>query len=428
MVLFTSLVVGFVKAQVTAFQKNAMIDSTIKTLNEQYIFPEVAKQIESFLHNQQQDKVYDTITSGDVFAQKLSDDLKSVSKDKHLNVGYSPEVIPYEAPGDMMTIPEKEKLSYSNMLRHVNYGIRKTEVLKGNIGYMDIDFFCDPVFAGDTYAAMMNYFAHTEALIIDLRKCSGSRSPEALPFFCSYFFENPVHLNDVYFRKTDTYRQWWTYSYVPGKKYLNKPVYILTSNSTFSGGEELAYDFKNLKRATVIGQRTGGGANPGGFMRITDHFVLFVPFGRAINPITKTNWEEVGVEPDTVIHTSLALFKAQQLAMQHSIKTTDEEVWRNALQDWVKELEQNQPLIKTVTFELKGYATAKEVFVTGSFNDWNAKELKMQRKGDAWITTAQAAVGRHSYKFVVDGSYITDPGNKLTEKDREFVNSVKIVE
>jgi hypothetical protein len=428
--LFSCMIYTFINAQITAQQKNEMIDSTIKALNERYIFPDVAKQIESFLRKQQALKAYDSITNGEVFAQQLSNELKTISKDKHLNVGYSAEVIPSQPEADPMNmaVPAAEKDQYGKWLKHMNYGIRKIEILKGNIGYMDIDFFCDPEFAGESYAAMMSYFAHTDALIIDLRKCGGSRSPDAIPFICSYFFENPVHLNDTYFRKTDSYKQSWTYSFVPGKKYLDKPIYILTSNGTFSGAEELAYDLKNLKRATIIGQRTGGGANPGGFIKMTDHFVLFVPFGRAVNPITKTNWEEAGVEPDTVINTRLALYKAQQLAMLHSISITDEAEWKNGLQEWLGELEQNKPILKTVTFELKGYDKARDVYVTGSFNDWNARDVKMQRKGNEWIGTTEAEPGKTSYKFIVDGNYITDPENAKTEKDGENVNSIKLIE
>jgi hypothetical protein len=428
-VMFGCMIYSFSNAQLTAQQKNEMIDTTIKALNERYIFPDVAKQIEIHLRKQQQLKVYDTITNGDVFAQKLSIDLKAVSKDKHLNVAYSAEIVPPQPEIDLMNmhVPASEKDGYGKWLKHMNYGIRKIDILKGNIGYMDIDFLCDPEFAGDTYAAMMNYFAQTEALIIDLRQCSGSRSPDAIPFICSYFFENPVHLNDIYFRKADSYKQSWTYSYVPGKKYLNKPIYILTSNSTFSGGEELAYDLKNLKRATIIGQHTGGGANPGGFLKMTDHFLMFVPFGRAINPVTKTNWEEVGVQPDTIINTRLALYKAQQLAMTHSINTTDEAEWKNGLQDWLKELEQNKPVFKTVTFELKGFDKAKEVYVTGSFDDWSSTEVKMERQVNTWIATTEAELGKITYKFIVDGNYITDPGNQQTERNGEFINSVRVV-
>jgi len=417
-------------AQLTTQQKNEMIDSTVKALNERYIFPDVARQMETYLRKQQQLNIYDTITNGDVFAQKLSDDLKAVSKDKHLNVAWSAEVIPPQPEIDLMnmTVPAAQKDGYGKWLKHMNYGVRKIEVLKGNIGYIDIDFFCDPAFAGDTYAAMMNYVAHTDALIIDLRKCGGSRSPDAIPFICSYFFENPVHLNDIYFRKTDSYKQSWTYSYVPGKKYLDKPIYILTSNSTFSGAEELAYDLKNLKRATIIGQRTGGGANPGGFIKMTDHFALFVPLGRAINPITKTNWEEVGVEPDTIINTKLALYKAQQLAMLHSLSTTDEVEWKNGLQDWLKELEQNKPVLKPVTFELNGFDKATEIYVTGSFNDWKAQEVKLERKGNVWTGTTDTEPGKISYKFIVDGNYITDPANPQTEKDGENLNSIKVIQ
>lgn len=415
-------------AQLTSLEKNEMIDSTIRILNDNYIFPEVAQKIEKYLRVRQQQHVYENILDGNTFAQSLSNDLKLISKDKHLNVVYSEETIPYEPERDLMTIPEKEKQGYARMLKHVNYGIRKIDVLKGNIGYIDVDFFCAPEFAGDTYTGMMNYLAHTDALIIDLRNCSGSRSPDAVPFICSYFFQNPVHLNDIYFRKGDSCKQSWTYSYVPGQKYLNKPIYILTSGSTFSGAEELAYDLKNLKRATIIGRQTGGGANPGGFMRATEHFSLFVPIGRAFNPITKSNWEEVGVAPDTVINTKLALYKAQELALERGISTSDEEPWKNALTDWLSELQHNKPVLKFVSFALKGYDTAKDVYVTGSFNDWDPREVKMQRQGNKWTANTLAEPGKISYKFIVDGDYITDPANPDTESDRNYINSVKTVE
>jgi C-terminal processing protease CtpA/Prc len=117
---------------------------------------------------------------------------------------------------------------------------------------------------------------------------------------CSYFFAagQPRHLNDIYTRKTDKTQQFWTLPYLPGKRYVNKDVYILTSKRTFSGAEEFTYNLKNLQRATVVGETTGGGAHPTSGERINNHFMIGVPFARAINPITKTNWEGAGVTPD----------------------------------------------------------------------------------------------------------------------------------
>ncbi|TSD64639.1 hypothetical protein FFF34_012080 [Inquilinus sp. KBS0705] len=412
----------------TANQKNETIDSIITTINNRYVFKDVAKKIEIYLRGRQSKNAYGKITNGAEFAQTLTTDLQTAGNDKHLRAGYFAEELPVEKERELMSIPAEERDGLSNMLQHTNYGINKIDVLKGNIGYIDIGVFVSPEFAGDTYAAMMNYVAHTDALIIDLRKCGGSMSPDAIPFICSYFFESPVHLNDIYYRKGDKLTQSWTYAYVPGKKYLNKPIYVLTSGATFSGAEELAYDLQNLKRATIIGQTTGGGANPGGDIRINSHFRLFVPVGRAINPITKTNWERVGVKPDIIMNTKLALFRAQQLAMESTIKTTNEQQWKDGLTWFLKELNDNQPKFKPLTFELKGFDKAKEVYVAGSFNDWSAQATKLQRVGNKWIANTESEPGKITYKFIVDGQWITDPDNNQTQVNGPNTDSVKILE
>ncbi len=96
----------------------------------------------------------------------------------------------------------------------------------------------------------------------------------------------------------------------------SKPLYVLTSHDTFSGGEEFCYNLKNLKRATLIGETTGGGAHPVSGHRIDDHFMIGVPFARAINPVSKTNWEGTGVEPDIKVPATDALTTAQKLAQE----------------------------------------------------------------------------------------------------------------
>lgn len=409
-------------------QKAQTIDSIIKVVNDRYVFPNVAKKIEQHLRAQQAKKAYSKINDGKQFAAALTNDLQAAGHDKHLRAEYFAEELPVEKEHELMSIPAEQREGISNMLQHTNYGINKVDVLKGNIGYLDIGMFVSPEFAGDTYAAMMNYVAHTDALIIDLRKCGGSMSPDAIPFICSYFFESPVHLNDIYYRKGDKLTQSWTYSYVPGKKYLNKPIYVLISHATFSGAEEMAYDLQNLKRATLIGQTTGGGANPGGDIRVTNHFRVFVPIGRAISPITKTNWEGLGVKPDTVINTKLALYKAQQMAMQATINTTKEKEWKDALVEWLKELNNNKPKFKQVTFELKGYENAKDVFVAGSFNDWSTSEGRMERKGDKWVINTESEPGKITYKFIVDGQWITDPANHLTQTNGPNTDSVRMLD
>lgn len=426
LIIFCSLFLSTVQAQLTQQQKAETVDSLVKLMNERYTFPETAKQIEQFLRKQQAADVYNSISNGDEFAAKLTADVRSICNDKHVTIRYSAQALPVER-GNIMKISEEEKKGYVEFLRLENYGVTKLEVLKGNIGYIDFKFLCGIEYAGDFYAAMMNYVQHTDALIIDFRKCGGAMSDNVIPFLCSYFFADKTHLNDLYWREGNFTQQTWTQVVVPGKKYLNKPVYILTSNRTFSGAEEMAYDLKNLKRATIIGEVTGGGANPGGSVNITAHFNMFLPVGKAVNPITKTNWEGVGVQPDTLIESRLALYKAHMLAMQHGLQTTTNPQWKDELKRLMAIVEKEKPQFVKVSFRLKGYANASNVFVAGGFNHWSATSVKMKRQGNEWIAETVAEPGKHLYKFIVDGQWITDPGNKELEEENGYMNSVIVV-
>ena len=427
LVIFLLITFHTVTAQVTKEQKTEAIDSLIKLMNERYIFPETAKQIELHLRKQQIKKAYDTISSAETFAAKLTADIRSICNDKHVTIRYSAEPLNVSRGNNFMQISEEERKGYAEFLRLENYGVKKLEVLKGNIGYIDFKFLCGTEYAGDFYAAMMNYVQHTDALIIDFRQCGGAMSDNVIPFLCSYFFADKTHLNNLYWRDGDFTQQSWTQVVVPGKKYLNKPIYILTSGRTFSGAEEMAYDLKNLKRATIIGEVTGGGANPGGSVNLTKHFNMFLPVGRAINPITKTNWEGVGVQPDSLIMPRLALQKAHVLAMQNSLNTSTDQGWKDELKRLIAQVENETPVFTKVVFRLKGYANAKEVSVAGSFNNWSASSAKMKRQGDEWIVETIAEPGKHMYKFVIDGQWIIDPANKETEMENGYQNSVVVI-
>ncbi len=427
LVIFLLSALNHVTAQISKEQKSEAIDSVIKLMNERYIFPETAKKIEVHLRKQQAKKAYDTITSAEVFAATLTTDIRSICNDKHVTIRYSAEPLTVDRGKNMMQIPEEERKAFSEFLRFENYGVRKIDILKGNIGYIDFKFMCGTEYAGDFYAAMMNYINHTDALIIDFRRSNGAMSDNVIPFLCSYFFADKTHLNNLYWRDGDITQQSWTQVVVPGKKYLNKPIYVLTSGSTFSGAEEMAYDLKNLKRATLIGEVTGGGANPGGSVNLTEHFGMFLPVGRAINPITKTNWEGVGVQPDTLIMSKLALQKAHVLAMKHSFANSTDQGWKDELTRLIAQVEKETPVFTKVIFRLKGYANAKNVSVAGSFNDWSPSSAKMKRQGDEWIIETVAEPGKHMYKFVIDGQWIVDPANKETATENGYENSVVIV-
>ena len=187
------------------------------------------------------------------------------------------------------------------------------EILEGNIGYLKFDFFADPDECGPTAIAAMNFLAHVDAIIFDLRE-NGGGDPRMVAFVSTYLFDNPTHLNDLYDRKKDETTQYWTLPYVPGTRLADTPAFVLTSKGTFSGAEEFTYNLKNLKRATIIGETTGGGAHPVSGHRIDDHFMIGVPFARAVNPISKTNWEGTGVAPDVEAKAADALDVAKKMA------------------------------------------------------------------------------------------------------------------
>ena len=405
-------------------ERTATIKQVTTLLNQQYIFPDIAKKMGDYISKKEKAGKYKHL-SGDALAAELTKDLRSISHDKHLRIAYFADSLP-DVPEEVTMQPsEEQKAGLAVYLRNINYGISDIKVMNGNIGYINFSVFCVPEFAGDTYAAAMNYLAHTDALIIDLRNCGGSTSPNAIPFICSYLFNEPTHLNDIYWRKDNKTIQSWTYAYVTGKKYLNKPVYVLTSSGSFSGAEEFAYDLQNLKRATIIGETTGGGANPGGDIRVNDHFTMFTPVGRAISPVTGTNWEGVGVKPDVQVNQTLALHRAQELAYAELLKNPSDPQWGAELQRLYTLHKDNAPKMRTIIFKLKGYDDAKQVNVAGSFNNWNSERAIMQRQNGAWVYTTEAPEGKVSYKFIVDGRWMPDPANPETEGTGDLTNSIK---
>ena len=200
-----------------------------------------------------------------------------------------------------------------------NCGFEKVERLDNNIGYVKFNYFGPPEVCGTTASAAMNFLGNVDAVIFDLRS-NGGGDPKMVAYLSSYLFNERTHLNDLWERKTNKTTQYWTRPDVPGKKLAGKPVYVLTSKGTFSGAEEFSYNLKNLKRGTIVGETTGGGAHPTDGHRVEDHFLVAVPFARAVSPITKTNWEGKGVEPDIKVPSAQALDKAKMLAIEQLTK------------------------------------------------------------------------------------------------------------
>lgn len=153
-------------------------------------------------------------------------------------------------------------------------------------------------------------------------------------------------MNDLYWRKGDRTDEFWTKPESAKLKFPSKDIYVLTSNYTFSGAEEFSFNLKNLKRATIIGETTGGGAHPGGMVRLHDHFSAFVPVGRAINPISKTNWEGTGVEPDIKVPKEQALKTAYLMALNKSIANIKDEQVLNGVKGLIEQTQKELDELK----------------------------------------------------------------------------------
>jgi retinol-binding protein 3 len=326
--------------------KTQVISNLLKDLSENYVFPEMAKKMADDIRARQAKNEYEKLTSSQKFAQKLTEDLQSISKDKHLRVRYSDRVIPVRTERSEPTAEEKaENLLY---LKRINFGFEKLERLPGNVGYINLRGFVNAEDAGaaETVAAAMKFLAHAEVLIFDLRQ-NGGGDPEMVALISSYLFgDKPVHLNSLYWRAGDKTDEFWTKPNLAGNKFTDKEIYVLTSNRTFSAAEEFSYNLKSLKRATIVGESTGGGAHPGDSFRLSDHFGAFISTGRAINPITKTNWEGTGVEPDTKVPQDQALKTAHLAAVSNLLKNTDNEDLKNGLKRVIEETQKELDELK----------------------------------------------------------------------------------
>jgi retinol-binding protein 3 len=317
----------------------SLVNVLSKELNEGYVFAETAKKMETDIKGRLKNKEYDAITSSRAFAERLTADLQAISRDKHLRVRFSYETLP--ARRDRREPTAEEIARNQSFMKRVNYGFDRAERMDGNIGYIELRGFFDPEGGAATVAAAMSMIANTDALIFDLRQ-NGGGDPRMVALVCSYLFgDKRVHLNDLYFRPADKTEEFWTNPSVPGKKFVDKDVYVLTSSRTFSGGEEFANNLKVLKRATIVGETTGGGANPGGMVRLNDHFGVFVPTGRAINPITKTNWEGTGVEPDVKVPKDHALKTAYLMALKKSFASQSDANLKTQLQELIDETQKS---------------------------------------------------------------------------------------
>jgi len=301
-----------------------IVQDLCEKLKATYVFPDIAEKICDGLQKHLEEGDYSDITEGRFFAYALTVHMQEVCQDEHLWVKWHPDPLP-DQEGSLSQ--NQEWMDEQRLEAELdNYGMYKVERLPGNVGYIEIRQFHKAEWGGSAAVAAMNFLENTGALIIDLRNCLGGY-PGMVVLISSYLFgEETVHLNSIYWHDEDKTQQYWTMPYIPGKRFYDKPVYVLISKVTFSGGEEFAYNLKSRQRATLVGEKTGGGAHPGASYRLQSHFEVFIPVGRAINPITNENWEGSGVLPDVDVSQEQALKVAFRLALKSIIESIGEPV------------------------------------------------------------------------------------------------------
>ena len=294
--------------QVDDAKRRSLVDGIAKELQAHYVIPDVANRMITALRDHLAHGDYDKITSGEEFAATVTKDLRDVSHDLHLRIIFGRRPRGHEPSLD----------DQRAMLRSMNYGFGPIERMSGNVAHVVINGF-PPLVDDDSRKAvadLMSQVADADAVLVDLRGNNGGE-PETVALIASYLFDTtPVHLNDMYSRDTGLVQQSWTVRDLRGTRFGGKkPVYVLTSKRTFSGGEEFTYDLQSLHRAKIVGETTRGGAHPVGPHELSEWFTILVPSGRPINPVTKTNWEGTGVVPDITVAADKALDEAHRRAL-----------------------------------------------------------------------------------------------------------------
>jgi len=312
-------------ATIDARTRDSVIRAVIDQLENRYIFPDVAAAMNRDLRTRLTSGEYASITSANAFASLLTSQLRAISHDKHIVVEWTRGTLAEQGPSQATTDAQSRE-SERKESAFINFGFRSADRLPGNIGYLALTYFDKPQFGESTAAAAMDFLHNTDALIVDVSDNDGGR-PEMVALLISYLIDKPTELSGIYWRKTGRIDRSYTVVVPDSLKYVGKNVYVLTSNAgTISAAEAFAYDLHLLKRATLVGEVTAGAANPGGYVRLTDHFRMFVPTGRAVSPISGTNWEGAGIKPDIEVAAGAARTTAHLAALNALLKTaTDTE-------------------------------------------------------------------------------------------------------
>lgn len=292
----------------TLFRPAPVIDETVELLIEHYVFPEVSEQLTVLLRQRLAEGAYD-VGGAEELARLVTADLQSVNGDRHLRLKYHADPVPAGQGAAALAAMRRD---FDSSLG----GAPRVESLSEGVAVVELAPMLFPLeWAAEPLSAALTLASRSRALIVDLRANLGG-DPNTVAFVCGYLLDERTHLNTMYWRDGERYEQSWSAAHVPGARFGgSKPLYVLTSDRTFSGAEELTYDLQQLGRAVVVGERTGGGAHPREGWTVHPHLEATIPVGRAVNPVSGTNWEGTGIQPDVPCAAADALDRAHALAL-----------------------------------------------------------------------------------------------------------------
>lgn len=315
-------------------EKAQVIEGLFVHLRELYVDSGAdRKSIEAAIRARAKQGAYRDL-DGEAFARALAADLRNIGRDPHFGVGYFADEVP---PLPTSWEPTKERREELRALFAMgNNGFTSTSRLDGNVGYIDINAVPDAEFIRDTAAAALTFVRHTDALILDLRRARGGE-PKGIAYFLSYFLGEHVHTFDMVTRAEKT--SYFTEVELPGPRYgADKPIFVLISKDTFSGGEALAYCLQVSKRARTVGEKTRGGSTAAMPVKVSEHFMVVIPAMATVSAVTGTNWNNVGVSPDVAVPADKAQDAAYRLALEHVFAKERDPVRQDRLRSRLKAL------------------------------------------------------------------------------------------
>jgi hypothetical protein len=301
-------------ASIDSRRRDSVIERTIELLSANYLFADRAARAVADVRERAKRGEYDSVTAPARLAELLGRHLAEATGDRHVQMRVGAERAPGPVAGTTETAAELAQLRRDAEAE--GFGIGRARVLEGNVGYVEFKRFFRAELAGDALAAAMRKVAGTDALIVDLRESHGG-DPVMVVLAASWLFDGrPRHWNDILRRSDGTTTQFWTAAWLPGPRFAGKPIYVLTAHRTFSAPESLAYELQQMRRATIVGEVTGGGAHSGAWFPVDDQFSLFIPLSRYVSAVSGGDWEGTGVRPDVLCAASEALDRAHHLAVE----------------------------------------------------------------------------------------------------------------